>query len=333
MTHLAVAKHVKSSDRFDVYQNEKKWLQILAGSNITPRLIVFDDETRTLVTEFGGEPISSGNLPKDTEQQIEYIISELARHNCRHNDIKPQEILVRDGKIRLVDFGWAWELDQENPPEWEQHASDLDQPSRGYKCKDGTFNDSCVIRQIMQQISPRNSDGAIRGGDVEWPTKPAHGRSLALGGSIESACGSEQHLMIDWTNHFPERDVHNLIQTTSALHLSQTISRPRLLEGEQLITMSRFYNTTLVDDHRGRTAFTIYVIYDTEPNYEQRNTWKGIRRVNSKIFDLKQHLRRLVGNNSHMIYATDNIQEVSDTSCHACKERQMFSFDRACCAD
>ena len=28
------------------------------------------------------------------------------------------EILVRDGKIRLCDFGWAYEYNTENPKEW-----------------------------------------------------------------------------------------------------------------------------------------------------------------------------------------------------------------------
>ena len=52
------------------------------------------------------------NLPSDWEAQRDNIISVLEKNNCRHNDIKPDEIIVYDGKIKLVDFAWANELNK-----------------------------------------------------------------------------------------------------------------------------------------------------------------------------------------------------------------------------
>lgn len=73
--------------------------------------------------------------------------------------------------------------------------------------------------------------------------------------------------------------------------------------------MSQFYGVN-VDDFRGSTAFTLYIIEDSYPNYDLRKTSKGTRKVNVSLFDLKIKLRNIVG--GYKIHATDNIQETKD---------------------
>ena len=55
----------------------------------------------------------------------------------------------------------------------------------------------------------------------------------------------------------------------------------------------------------------MYRLRDPNPTYEPRRTTKGVRRVNTKLFDLKQQLRG-TGAASALIHATDNIQETKD---------------------
>ena len=52
-----------------------------------------------------GERINKNNIPKDYEDQLNNIIKILENHNCRHNDIKPEELLIMNGKIKVVHFG------------------------------------------------------------------------------------------------------------------------------------------------------------------------------------------------------------------------------------
>ena len=99
----------------NVYSNEKKWLNILIDSNIIAKPIHFDDTHRIITTEYSGERINKYNLPCDWEKQRDFIMFTLKNYNCRHNDIKPEEILVYNGKIKLIDFGWAHEFNEKNP--------------------------------------------------------------------------------------------------------------------------------------------------------------------------------------------------------------------------
>lgn len=114
---------------------------------------------------------------------------------------------------------------------------------------------------------------------------------------------SETHLLIDWTNHFT--NIQNYFPKN--LKIIHKIKVDKLLNKKQV--MSNFYRIP-VDDFRGSTDFTIYIIKDTIPIYNMRKTSKGHRKVNISIFDLKIKLREITG--GYKIHATDNIQETKD---------------------
>lgn len=116
-TILSVSKKVSHhwDTCIDVYKNEKKWLHQLNKSNIIANPVHFDDKQRIITTEYSGEPITKQNIPNNWKEQRDHILSVLKNHNCRHNDIKPSEILVFNNKIKLVDFGWASDLDKPKP--------------------------------------------------------------------------------------------------------------------------------------------------------------------------------------------------------------------------
>ena len=150
-TILSVSKKVTKNwdnNTINVYENEKKWLNQLKETNIIATPIHFDDINRIITTEYVGEKINKYNIPLDWEKQRDEIISILEKHNCRHNDIKPDEIIVYDGKIKLIDFGWANELNKPNPNNWPE----------GLGCKfrcnkeNSKFNDKCSFDKSIYFI-------------------------------------------------------------------------------------------------------------------------------------------------------------------------------------
>ena len=56
--------------------------------------------------EYAGTPINKANAPKDWKEQLTKILADLVKEGINHNDIKHTEVLVKDGKIYLIDFGW-----------------------------------------------------------------------------------------------------------------------------------------------------------------------------------------------------------------------------------
>ena len=113
----------------------------------------------------------------------------------------------------------------------------------------------------------------------------------------------ELHILIDWTCYFSS--IEN--EFKNSLQLIEKIQMKKLKEKKNII--SKFYDTP-VDDFRGNTDFNIYIVKDTNPVYDNRNTSKGNRKVNIHMFDLKQSLRKITG--GYKIHATDNIQETKD---------------------
>ena len=74
--------------------------------------------------------------------------SELEKYNCRHNDIKPDELIVQNNKIRLIDFGWAHDLDKSNPSDWPKCLGDK------FKCNlpNKDYDDKCTFDKVIKYI-------------------------------------------------------------------------------------------------------------------------------------------------------------------------------------
>jgi len=102
-----VRKTLKPSKRrrWNFVPREKMWLEKLADWDRTPDLI--SCEKYSVILTYVGKPINASNIPDDWEEQAKDIISGLIKYNCSHNDIYNEEILVKDGKIYLIDFHHA----------------------------------------------------------------------------------------------------------------------------------------------------------------------------------------------------------------------------------
>jgi len=103
------------SDKFDIFKNEVKWLEKMEDFDNVPTIIEYDSATKTIVTKYLGDLISRDTVPVDWKNQIREIVDKLIEYGCSHNDIKPREIVVKDGIISLVDFGWATPLGEKIP--------------------------------------------------------------------------------------------------------------------------------------------------------------------------------------------------------------------------
>lgn len=117
MAQMGYHGHGNELHKFTFY-NELNWLTKLSDSDIVPSVISYDENLLTIEMTYVGEQISKTNIPINWEMQCDNIITILHEHKCSHNDIKPDDILVHDKKLYLVDFGWATELGSSIPSNW-----------------------------------------------------------------------------------------------------------------------------------------------------------------------------------------------------------------------
>lgn len=111
-----VTKRVGRPDKFETLRREVSWLRRLAHSTCIPTLL--ETESDLIVTQYCGEPLRPHNLPEDWRMQVANILLDLFEAGCAHNDIKCDNLVVLDGRIHLIDFGWALPRGATVPKDW-----------------------------------------------------------------------------------------------------------------------------------------------------------------------------------------------------------------------
>jgi hypothetical protein len=104
-----VIKKVQRYHSHNVYEREVYWLRHLnaKGYGWCPKMLGLTPQTKEIHLRYAGTPISRGNAPEDWREQMNIIMADLKKENILHNDIKWTEVLVFNGKISLIDYGWA----------------------------------------------------------------------------------------------------------------------------------------------------------------------------------------------------------------------------------
>mgnify|MGYP003975052445 CR=1 FL=1 len=100
-------KYIIKWKKYNIYEREKYLGLKLNKFDWYPTLLYYNDEKQYLIFNYSGIPITTNNRPSDFVQQFNKILDDLKNENIQHNDIKHGEILVKDSKIYLCDFGWG----------------------------------------------------------------------------------------------------------------------------------------------------------------------------------------------------------------------------------
>ncbi len=77
----------------------------LSGCSWVPHMLYGDADI--LVSHYCGQPVTSDTIPVNWQQQAQQILLDMESRGVKHNDIKTAEVLIKDDKMYLCDFGWA----------------------------------------------------------------------------------------------------------------------------------------------------------------------------------------------------------------------------------
>ena len=102
---------------YGLVEREVYWLlKLNAESDRFPE-VVFDGG-RIIQTRYIGDCIQRDSVPFDWHHQMVEILEVMSYIGVRHNDIKPHDILVKEGRLHLIDFGWASSIFDKIPESW-----------------------------------------------------------------------------------------------------------------------------------------------------------------------------------------------------------------------
>lgn len=123
----------------------------------------------------------------------------------------------------------------------------------------------------------------------------------------------EVHLFILWENaRYKEKEILNDIEKNFHIIGLYHIKWNKENFSKSL---SRFYGTNLPknsgkEQHCGNGEFLLVIVELENPNYEERETSKGIQVVNTNMFDKKTYYRELTGG-GHKVHATNSEMETN----------------------
>jgi tRNA A-37 threonylcarbamoyl transferase component Bud32 len=99
-----VTKRQVAYKDYDLMSNEAR---VLKGMESIHFPKVLKQEEDMIEIEDCGDMLTADNLPLDWKAQLIRILLELKANNIQHRDIKPDNLMLKDGVIKLIDFGWA----------------------------------------------------------------------------------------------------------------------------------------------------------------------------------------------------------------------------------
>lgn len=140
-----IVKKQTSYGKYNLTENENRILSALSSVHF-PKVYSCNGESVTI--EDCGESLSKDNLPIDWKEQLVAILLELKSSNVQHRDIRLDNLMVKDGVIKLIDFGWARFYDdaEDNPPSCLGYPN---KPSWGF---DDNHSMKVIIKQLEYQL-------------------------------------------------------------------------------------------------------------------------------------------------------------------------------------
>ena len=121
----------------------------------------------------------------------------------------------------------------------------------------------------------------------------------------------EVHIVLVWSKALKHQKI--ILDDLAERFKRLSLFRVTWTEAHFSSNMSRFYGKNLPIEsdkisHCGTGPFIVAVLRDDNPIYDYRWTSKGVKRVNTNLFDAKQRYRKWTGG-GHRIHATDTVRE------------------------
>jgi hypothetical protein len=141
-----VTKKQNDYREYDLIGNEARILKKVDSIHF-PKVI--KDTEDEIVMEDCGEQLTAENLPDNWREQLIEIVKDLRKFGIQHRDIKPDNLMVKGGIVKLIDFGWArHENDMPDSP-----PSCLGYPYRASWGSDDNFSMKIIIKMFNYQTS------------------------------------------------------------------------------------------------------------------------------------------------------------------------------------
>lgn len=245
-------------------------MERLQATGVTPQVLAVDEAQRSVLMSFVGEPLSPQNCPVDWEEQLEKILGVLQAHNCQHSDLSESAVMVQEGRLRLVDFGGAYFL--EDAKEKESHI----------RSKRRVFNDSRSLDYFRFFMNPPPPGGELHC-MVLWDERYYPEVTVAI---------DEHFIRIREIRYLPEL----------------ALAPP--FEGFQNFLNTFYQRTTQENIYgmKAKTPFIVFVVQDPTPGYGLRKGLftNRLRWVNATLFDFKTQLREF---RSNIFHASNSLDE------------------------
>ena len=249
-----VKKVFKNQNIETKFKSEIFCLKKLSKYNIVPKLLKVDKKNNAIYLENVGERISKKNIPKNWKFQLNKILKIFYKEGIQHRDLKLDEVLVKKGQIKIVDFGAAKILNK------NKKNQIFDRKKSRYS------DDQFIINLIDFYLNNYNNFGELHT-IIVWGNKNKTKEIISL------LPNSLKIIFSFFYNHsyFGKFGYRRLS------FLKKFYSNRDLMHGE-----------------KGKQGFFAYIVYDNKPNYEKRKNQfsKEISYVNKNIFDLKNKIRK-----------------------------------------
>lgn len=146
----AIKKRQVSYGKYNLSDNEARILSKARSAHF-PKVLSYKDGV--IEMEDCGDMLSVDNLPQDWKAQLVQILLTLRAEGIEHRDIRPDNLLVKDGVIKLIDFGWA-RLKEDMPDDPPSCLGYPYKPTYGF---DDNYSMKMVIKQLEYQLEEKIS--------------------------------------------------------------------------------------------------------------------------------------------------------------------------------
>jgi hypothetical protein len=147
-TEDGIKKTQVSYGKYNLTDNEYRILSAVSSIHF-PK--VLSHEKDSIGMEDCGVPLTVDNLPVDWKAQLVQILLALKAEGIEHRDIRPDNLMVKDGIIKLIDFGWArLKTDPEDRP-----PTCLGYPYKPTYGFDDNYSMKMIIKQLEYQLEEK----------------------------------------------------------------------------------------------------------------------------------------------------------------------------------